>query len=80
VDKHCSRYARLDAAKWQQALDSSDIAKLLNAANQGRLTIQTMIFEPATLEAHLSFGPLPSSAQPLKTVALGPLLRPANRD
>ena len=62
------------AAKRLEKLSPSDIGRLLNAANQGPFTIQTMIFEPATLQARLSFGPSPSSARQLKTIELGPLL------
>ena len=36
--------------------------------------MQTMIFEPATLVLHLSFGPALSSKQPLRTLPLAPLL------
>jgi predicted choloylglycine hydrolase len=75
VDKRCHRYATLAAAQKLDKLAEGDVGKYLNAVNQGNNTIQTMIFEPATLRAHVSFGPLPSSAQPLKLVDLAPLLR-----
>jgi len=38
-------------------------------------TLQTMIFEPATLKLHLAIGACPSSAEPLKTLDLAPLLQ-----
>lgn len=72
---NCPRYAKLAAAQKSDKLAVADIAKYLDAVNQGNNTIQTMIFEPATLRAHLSFGPLPSSSQPLKSIDLAPLLR-----
>jgi hypothetical protein len=56
-------------------LDRAAVARKLNAANQGDLTLQTMIFEPATLQLHLAFGKTPSSALPLKHLELAPLFR-----
>ena len=41
----------------------------------GDSTMQTMIFEPATLRLHLAIGSVPSSAQELRVLDLGPLLR-----
>jgi isopenicillin-N N-acyltransferase like protein len=75
VDKHCHRYSTLSAAQKSDQLARGDVATHLHAVNQGQNTIQTMIFEPATLRAHVSFGPLPSSGQPLKLIDLAPLLR-----
>ena len=48
----------------------------LDAVNQGRLTLQTMIFEPAALKLHLAIGKCPASKLPLKELELGPLLKP----
>ena len=42
--------------------------KSSNAVNQGRLTMQTMIFEPGPLLLHVSCGPPPSSKQPLHDI------------
>ncbi len=78
VGKQCRRYDQLSHGQQLDKLGVSDVAKLLNSANQGSFTIQTMIFEPATLMAHVSFGPAPSSSQPLKTVDLAALLHPEN--
>jgi len=41
--------------------------------NLGGLTVQTMIFEPATLKLHLAIGSCPSSALPMKELDLKPL-------
>jgi isopenicillin-N N-acyltransferase-like protein len=76
---NCPRYAELEKAQQHGKLSLDDLAKHLNSVNQGRNTIQTMIFEPATLKAHLSFGPLPSSAQPLKLIDLTSLLLGNNK-
>ncbi len=73
ANTRCERYAKLSAAESMPRVGVADVTKLLNAANQGKYTLQTMVFEPATLTVHLSFGPAPSSAQPLKTIELAPL-------
>jgi hypothetical protein len=52
----------------------ADIAKGLDEANQGWLTLQSMIFEPAEMKLHLAIGPCPTSALPMKTLDLGSLL------
>lgn len=75
--QNCYRFPRLEKAQQFDKLAISDVAKHLHSVNQGKNTIQTMIFEPATLRAHLSFGPLPSSGQPLKLLDLAPLLKEA---
>ena len=46
----------------------ADVARRLHLGNQGKLTMQTMIFEPKSLRLHLSIGRLPSSGQPLRTM------------
>jgi isopenicillin-N N-acyltransferase like protein len=78
VGTKCRRYDQLSHGQQLDKLAVSDVAKLLNSANQGGFTIQTMVFEPATLMAHVSFGPAPSSAQPLKTIDLASLLHAEN--
>lgn len=52
-----------------------DLRQRLDAANLGELTLQTMVFEPATLQLHLSIGKVPASAGPLRTVDLAPLFK-----
>jgi hypothetical protein len=56
-------------------LSLADVARKLNAANQGDLTLHTMVFEPASLRLHLAFGKTPSSAMPLKQLELAPLFK-----
>jgi hypothetical protein len=51
-------------------LSVADVARKLNAANQGDMTLQTMVFEPASLRLHLACGKTPSSALPLKLLDL----------
>jgi predicted choloylglycine hydrolase len=54
-----------------------EVRQHLDAANQGELTLQTMVFEPETLTIHLAVldGKTPSSSQKLKTLAVGHLLK-----
>jgi len=70
----CRRFEILDATRQLGKLDVPDVAKRLHLANQGNLTLQTMIFEPATLKLHLAIGKTPSSALPMKTVELANLM------
>lgn len=72
----CNRYRRLIASRKLDQLDISEVAKKLGEVDLGKLTVQTMIFEPATLRLHLAIGSCPSSSLPLKLVELKPLLGP----
>jgi isopenicillin-N N-acyltransferase like protein len=72
----CWRYPRLEANQKLPKLGIAEIAKSLHAVHQGRMTIQTMIFEPDALKLHLAIGRGPASAQPLQEIDLAPLLRP----
>jgi hypothetical protein len=74
----CSRYEILEKAREINKLGLEDVAKKLDAVNQGGDTLQTMIFEPATLKLHLAYGKCPSSALPMKELDLGPLLTENN--
>jgi isopenicillin-N N-acyltransferase-like protein len=56
-----------------QKFDLAGLHKTLDEVNQKHHTLQTMIFEPATLKLHLAIGECPSSALPLKTLELKPL-------
>ena len=72
----CPRYRRLIQSRNLDQLDIPDVAKKLHEVNMGRLTVQTMIFEPAALRLHLAIGSCPSSALPLKLLELKPLFAP----
>jgi isopenicillin-N N-acyltransferase-like protein len=67
------RYRLLMSARDIPRLDVVDVQRKLHAANLGRLTMQTMIFEPEPLVLHLAYGSCPSSALPLKRLELAPL-------
>jgi isopenicillin-N N-acyltransferase like protein len=70
------RYQKLIQSRKMDLLDVAAVAKKLNEVNLHRLTVQTMVFEPATLKLHLAMGECPSSALPLKLLELKPLLAP----
>jgi hypothetical protein len=75
VGEECWRFDALgeygDAAK----LDVAAIHDRLHAANQERLTLQTMVFEPRELVLHLALGEPPSSDDPLTRIELSPLFQ-----
>jgi hypothetical protein len=76
VTKKCDRYERL-SKYWQRTppLASGDVAQAMrDVAND--TTIQTMIFEPATLRLHVSLGAPPATARPLAALELARLLKP----
>jgi isopenicillin-N N-acyltransferase like protein len=70
------RYQELIQARKLDRLNISDVAKYLDKVNMPGLTVQTMIFEPATLKLHLAIGSCPSSALPMKQLELKPLFKP----
>jgi hypothetical protein len=74
----CRRYDALVKSQNLAKIDHTALAKLLDAANQGPATLQTMIFEPATLKLHLAIGECPSSALPLKELELAPFFDRGN--
>jgi len=73
---NCRRWPILEKARGLEKVKLSDVAKKLDEVNQGQFTIQTMVFEPATLQLHLAFGKGPCSSQPLKKLELAKYLRP----
>jgi hypothetical protein len=78
LDKTLDRYATICKARAEEKkLGVADVQRYLHAANQGELTLQTMIFEPASLTLHLAaaVGKSPASAQKLKRLDLAPLLK-----
>ena len=52
----------------------ADLRATLHATHQGRLTIQTMVFEPAALAVHVGFGRPPTTGRELVRVELRGLL------
>jgi len=80
VFRRCRRYRELEECWGQETVAFADVAAKLHEVNQGRLTVQTMVFEPASLRLHLAVGSCPSSALPLKRLELGPMLRADGAD
>jgi len=76
VGETCQRFDRLRRAYDHSSLDVEAVAGHLHDANQGKLTLQTMIFEPRELVLHLAMGQPPSSALPLQRIELAPLFAP----
>jgi isopenicillin-N N-acyltransferase like protein len=74
VDLECRRFTALEKSREMKQLSVTDVHHHLHAANQGAWTIQTMVFEPASLKLHLSIGAGPTSARPLTTIDLAPLM------
>lgn len=69
------RYFRLMRSRKLDTISLDDVAKKLDEVNLGRLTLQTMIFEPHPLLLHLAIGPCPTSALPLQRLELAELFR-----
>jgi hypothetical protein len=68
------RYRILMGAQSQAKLGLDDVARKLDEVNLGRLTIQTMVFEPGPLALHLAIGTPPTSRLPLVRLELAELL------
>jgi predicted choloylglycine hydrolase len=70
------RFATLEQVRaWRDKVRPEDLRRELDAVSLGDETLQTMVFEPATLRLHLSIGTCPSSRGPLRTLELAPLLK-----
>ena len=70
----CPRYRELVEERAMEKIGVGDVARGLDAVNQGRRTMQTMIFEPGPLLLHVSLGPPPATKQPLHEISLAALL------
>lgn len=67
------RYRILMAAKNLDSIGLAEVSTKLHQVNLGRMTMQTMIFEPGPLRLHLAIGACPTSALPLKRLDLAGL-------
>jgi hypothetical protein len=54
---------------------AEDLQAALHAVCDPEMTLQTMVFEPRTLELRLAIGTVPASGSEMKVVNLAPLLR-----
>ncbi|QGJ69590.1 Choloylglycine hydrolase [Planctomycetales bacterium 10988] len=68
----CWRFPILAETRKQTEVHLDDIANKLHRVNQGRLTLQTMIFQPRKLTIHLALGTPPTSRLPLTPLDLKP--------
>lgn len=75
VGETCDRYDALGKLASDVPLDVPAVQARLHAANQERLTFQTMVFEPRELVLHLALGEPPSSDDSLTRVELAPLFK-----
>jgi hypothetical protein len=69
------RQVILERSQELPTLGLADMAKKMDAVNQGEMTLQTMVFEPAALRLHLAIGKCPTSRLPLRELDLAPLLK-----
>jgi hypothetical protein len=74
VNEQCWRYDRLESTQADASLDVAEVQAALHQANQGELTLQTMVFEPRELVLNLSLGNPPSSAHKMHRLELRELL------
>jgi isopenicillin-N N-acyltransferase-like protein len=70
MSMRCDRYDTLDKSRALAKLNVADVAKQMDAVNQGAWTLQTMVFEPAALKLHVAFGKGPATRLPLHTLDL----------
>ncbi|MFO0852561.1 MAG: C45 family peptidase [Gemmataceae bacterium] len=76
IGDKCSRYDRLcDAQKSDRKLGVADVFTELDRVNQGKATLQTMVFEPSARRLHLKMGDRkePATKFEAKTFDLGKL-------
>jgi isopenicillin-N N-acyltransferase-like protein len=74
VGEECWRFDLLTDVP-NKPLDVAAVQQRLDAANQGDLTLQTMVFEPRELVLHLAIGKPPVSDDPLVRIELAPLFK-----
>jgi predicted choloylglycine hydrolase len=78
LSRSLNRFQILDKVRElpkDQRLSIEGVHERLHSVNLGPQTLQTMIFEPATLRLHLAMGSAPASARELTVLELGPLFK-----
>jgi hypothetical protein len=73
--ERCWRYDRLQEYRKRPKLGVADVAEALDAVSQGKATLHSMIFEPATLRAHIALGAGAAKGHHRKTLECGELFR-----
>jgi isopenicillin-N N-acyltransferase like protein len=71
----CRRYDTLKDSATLEQYRISDIAQRMHAVNLGENTMQTMVFEPASLKLHVALGKGPATRLPLQTLDLSELFK-----
>lgn len=74
----CPRYGKLMQARELERLGLEEVQEKLREVSMSRLTVQSMIFEPAVLRLHLAIGSCPAAALPMKRLELKPLFGSPN--
>jgi len=71
-----NRFATLAerTARQRGRIDVPALKTMLHAVNQGRMTLQSMVFEPSTRRLHLATGSAPASAAAYVAIDCGKLL------
>jgi hypothetical protein len=73
----CWRWPRLEAASQStKRFGVKEVQESLDFVNQGNYTIQSMVFEPGPLRAHVALGEPPVTKLPYREIDLRPLLNP----
>lgn len=75
VGEECWRYDNLDIHELAGKVDVRDVQMVLDSANQGDMTLQTMVFEPKELVLHLAIGKPPVSLNRMEKINLAPLFK-----
>ena len=75
TNTQCRRYETFLKSITAKKYSLPDIAERMHAVNQGEMTLQTMVFEPATLQMHLAFGPGPATRFPMSRLDLAELFQ-----
>jgi len=75
VDEQCWRYTKLSPLQGKDAgkLGVTEVFAELGKVNQGKHTLQSMIFEPAERVLHLAYGDGPATKLKLRKIDLGKL-------
>lgn len=80
VGEKCRRYDALQQLPEDRPIDVAAVQGRLHAANQGELTLQTMVFEPQTLTLHVALSAPPTSDDKLTRLDLRGFLAPTGAD